>query len=121
MKAFRAGMPLQRHRKALKRYDNCFMSSDAINWFHLHLRNSPDFAVAITRFLISFFISSVVSSSCGSLSLEHRLSCCSRNFMMPKSLKKLTKTGLDFSAVADFTGQYSIYLSVYHVIKIKNS
>lgn len=119
VKAFRTGMPLQRHRKALRRYDNCFMSSDAINWFHLHLRSSPDFEVAITRFLFSI-ISSVTLCSCGGLSLEHRLNYCSRNFMMPRSLKKLTKTGLDFSVATDFTGKWFICLSFHNVIKIKN-
>ena len=42
-------MPVSRHWRGLKQYDNCFAASDAIQWLHHHLVNNPNFGKTVTR------------------------------------------------------------------------
>jgi len=46
---FRSGMPVKRHRKGLKTYDNCFRSSDAVEWLHKNLQTNNNFGVQVRR------------------------------------------------------------------------
>ncbi|XP_038068639.1 DEP domain-containing protein 1A-like isoform X2 [Patiria miniata] len=48
---FRAGMPLKRHRKGLRgrHHDNCFTSTEAIDWLHDYLQNCDRFGPWVTR------------------------------------------------------------------------
>ncbi|XP_022089261.1 DEP domain-containing protein 1A-like [Acanthaster planci] len=48
---FRSGMPLKRHRRGLRgRYhDNCFTSTEAIDWLHEYLQNCDRFGPWVSR------------------------------------------------------------------------
>lgn len=46
---FRNGMPLGRHRRYMKTYDNCFSSSEAIDWLHDYLKSNRNFGADVTR------------------------------------------------------------------------
>ncbi|XP_071799875.1 DEP domain-containing protein 1A-like [Asterias amurensis] len=48
---FRSGMPLKRHRKGLRSrpYDNCFTSSEAVEWLHEYLQNCDRFGPWVTK------------------------------------------------------------------------
>ncbi|GCC32849.1 hypothetical protein chiPu_0011313 [Chiloscyllium punctatum] len=48
-KLFRAGMPLKKHRMHLKKYTNCFMASEAVDWLHELLRSNSNFGPEVTR------------------------------------------------------------------------
>ncbi|XP_048395541.1 DEP domain-containing protein 1B-like isoform X1 [Stegostoma tigrinum] len=48
-KLFRAGMPLKKHRMHLKKYNNCFMASEAVDWLHELLRSNSNFGPEVTR------------------------------------------------------------------------
>ncbi|KAK3579133.1 hypothetical protein CHS0354_022153 [Potamilus streckersoni] len=50
IRTFRAEIPLARHRRYMKTYDNCFVASEAIDWLHQYLRQNPNFGSAVTRF-----------------------------------------------------------------------
>ncbi|XP_071120742.1 DEP domain-containing protein 1A-like isoform X2 [Mytilus edulis] len=46
---FRNGMPLGRHRRYMKTYDNCFSSSEAVDWLHDYLKSNKNFGADVTR------------------------------------------------------------------------
>ncbi|XP_041064268.1 DEP domain-containing protein 1A-like isoform X1 [Carcharodon carcharias] len=48
-KLFRAGMPLRKHRLHLKKYNNCFTASEAVDWLHKLLRNNSNFGPEVSR------------------------------------------------------------------------
>jgi hypothetical protein len=45
----RNGMPLGRHRRYMKTYDNCFSSSEGIDWLHDYLKSNRNFGADVTR------------------------------------------------------------------------
>lgn len=47
--AFRTGMPLKRHRRRMRNYDNCFTGSDCASWLNCYLKNNPNFGPDVTR------------------------------------------------------------------------
>ncbi|XP_072919241.1 DEP domain-containing protein 1B-like isoform X2 [Hemitrygon akajei] len=49
IKLFRAGMPLKKHSVRLKKYNNCFTASEAVDWLHELLRNNSNFGPDVTR------------------------------------------------------------------------
>ncbi|XP_076034655.1 uncharacterized protein LOC143021201 isoform X2 [Oratosquilla oratoria] len=49
VRSFYNGMPLSRHWRGLRQYDNCFTAADAIDWLHQHLRNDPNFGTSVSR------------------------------------------------------------------------
>ncbi|XP_078417385.1 DEP domain-containing protein 1B-like isoform X2 [Cetorhinus maximus] len=48
-KLFRAGMPLRKHRLHLKKYNNCFTASEAVDWLHKLLRTNSNFGPEVSR------------------------------------------------------------------------
>ncbi|VDI58246.1 Hypothetical predicted protein [Mytilus galloprovincialis] len=42
-------MPLGRHRRYMKTYDNCFSSSEAVDWLHDYLKSNKNFGADVTR------------------------------------------------------------------------
>lgn len=46
---FRNGMPVARHSRFMKTYDNCFSSSQAIDWLHNYLKSDKNFGTDVTR------------------------------------------------------------------------
>ena len=46
---FRSLMPLKRHRWRMRQYDNCFTTTEAVDWLHEYLQNSSDFGPWVTR------------------------------------------------------------------------
>ncbi|XP_014663453.1 PREDICTED: uncharacterized protein LOC106806114 [Priapulus caudatus] len=49
VRSFRASMPLKKHRRSMRYYDNCFTPSDAVEWLHGHLQENPIFGRDVTR------------------------------------------------------------------------
>ncbi|XP_069794533.1 DEP domain-containing protein 1A-like isoform X2 [Narcine bancroftii] len=49
IKLFRAGMPLKKHCVHLKKYNNCFTASEAVDWLHELLRSNANFGPDVTR------------------------------------------------------------------------
>ncbi|XP_051868791.1 DEP domain-containing protein 1B-like isoform X1 [Pristis pectinata] len=49
IKLFRAGMPLKKHTVRLRKYNNCFTASEAVDWLHELLRNNSNFGPDVTR------------------------------------------------------------------------
>ncbi|XP_042905382.1 DEP domain-containing protein 1A isoform X1 [Parasteatoda tepidariorum] len=47
--AFKAGMPLKRHRRRMQSYVDCFTASEAVTWLHCFLLNNPNFGPNVTR------------------------------------------------------------------------
>ncbi|KAL5015876.1 hypothetical protein ScPMuIL_005465 [Solemya velum] len=47
--AFRAGVPRGRHRRYMRTYEDCFSASNATDWLHDYLKNSPNFGKSVTR------------------------------------------------------------------------
>ncbi|ESN98705.1 hypothetical protein HELRODRAFT_188886 [Helobdella robusta] len=39
LRSFKDGMPVGRHRKGFKSYQNCFIGSDAVSWMHDNMQN----------------------------------------------------------------------------------
>jgi len=46
---FRSGMPIKKHKKNLRTYDNCFSSTEAIDWLQKDLQNNPNFGTDVTK------------------------------------------------------------------------
>ena len=49
IRQFRGGMPVKKHRYKMKTYENCFSSSDAVEWLHNHLQTNDNFGPEVTR------------------------------------------------------------------------
>ncbi|XP_060555654.1 DEP domain-containing protein 1B-like isoform X2 [Ruditapes philippinarum] len=46
---FRSDIPLGRHRRYMKTYDDCFVASDAVDWLHQYLKKNPNFGTDVSR------------------------------------------------------------------------
>ncbi|KAJ9582988.1 hypothetical protein L9F63_022673 [Diploptera punctata] len=46
---FRSGIPLKKHRRHIKIYENCFTGQEAANWFQTVLKNNPSVGSSITK------------------------------------------------------------------------
>ncbi|XP_053393922.1 DEP domain-containing protein 1B-like isoform X2 [Mercenaria mercenaria] len=46
---FRSDIPLGRHRRYMKTYDDCFVASDAVEWLHQYLKKNPNFGTDVSR------------------------------------------------------------------------
>lgn len=46
---FRTGIPLKRHRRHIKTYENCFTGSEAVTWLLRTLKRNPNFDPGITK------------------------------------------------------------------------
>uniref|UniRef100_T1IT99 DEP domain-containing protein n=1 Tax=Strigamia maritima TaxID=126957 RepID=T1IT99_STRMM len=46
---FRSQMPRKRHRKHVRHFDDCFTSSEAVDWLHCYMQNNPNFNPDVTR------------------------------------------------------------------------
>ena len=49
IRTFRSDIPLARHRRYMKTYDECFVASDAVEWLHQYLKNNPNFGTNVSR------------------------------------------------------------------------
>jgi hypothetical protein len=49
VETFQNGIPLKRHRRHIKVYDNCFTGQEAINWFQSILQNNLHLGNIVTR------------------------------------------------------------------------
>ncbi|XP_021939374.1 DEP domain-containing protein 1A-like isoform X1 [Zootermopsis nevadensis] len=49
VETFRNGIPLKRHRRHIKVYDNCFTGQEAVNWFQSVLQNNLHLGSIVTR------------------------------------------------------------------------
>jgi len=49
IRTMRAEMPTKKHKKNLKTYENCFSSSEAIDWLHKNLQKNSNFGTDVTR------------------------------------------------------------------------
>jgi hypothetical protein len=49
VETFRNGIPLKRHRRHIKVYDNCFTGQEAVNWFQSVLQNNLHLGNIVTR------------------------------------------------------------------------
>jgi hypothetical protein len=49
VETFRNGIPLKRHRRHIKVYDNCFTGQEAVNWFQSVLQNCFHRGNSVTR------------------------------------------------------------------------
>ncbi|PAA51995.1 hypothetical protein BOX15_Mlig033417g3 [Macrostomum lignano] len=49
IRTFRTSMPVGRHRKGVRVFDNCFQGSDAVDWLQLHLSKNPSFGSNVGR------------------------------------------------------------------------
>ncbi|XP_067122366.1 DEP domain-containing protein 1A-like isoform X1 [Centruroides vittatus] len=47
--AFRSGMPLRKHRRHMRSFENCFSASEAVDWLHNFLRRNHSFGPDVTR------------------------------------------------------------------------
>lgn len=45
----RSSMPVGRHRKNMRMYDDSFVASEAVDWLHQHLKMNPNFEPDVTR------------------------------------------------------------------------
>ena len=43
------GLPLKRHRRQLRTYENCFTAVEAVEWLHKHLKKNPNFDAEVTK------------------------------------------------------------------------
>jgi len=49
IRTMRAEMPTRKHKKNLKTFENCFSSSEAIEWLHKNLQKNSNFGSDVTR------------------------------------------------------------------------
>ena len=49
IRTMRADMPTKKHKKNLRSYDNCFSSSEGIEWLHKNLKKNSNFGSDVTR------------------------------------------------------------------------
>ena len=49
IRSLRADMPTKKHMKNLKSYDNCFSSSEVIEWLHKNLQRNSNFGSDVTK------------------------------------------------------------------------
>jgi uncharacterized Ntn-hydrolase superfamily protein len=49
VETFQNGIPLRRHRRHIKVYDNCFTGQEAVNWFQSVLQNHIYLGNIVTR------------------------------------------------------------------------
>ena len=42
-------MPLKRHKKNMRTYENCFSSTEAIDFLHRNLQKNPNFGSDVTK------------------------------------------------------------------------
>lgn len=49
-------MPIGRHRRQLRFYDDCFVASEAVDWLYEVLQNHHDAGSELTRLVVSIYI-----------------------------------------------------------------
>ena len=49
LRAFRHDMPVRRHRRHMRSYDDCFSAAEAVSWLLEHLRNNPNYGPSVSR------------------------------------------------------------------------
>ncbi|CAH1773460.1 unnamed protein product [Owenia fusiformis] len=49
IRTFRTQMPIGRHRRHMRTFDNCFVASDGVDWLHGCLVRNPNFGPEVTR------------------------------------------------------------------------
>lgn len=49
VRTLRSSMPVGRHRKNMRMYEDSFVASEAVDWLHQHLRMNPNFEPDVTR------------------------------------------------------------------------
>ena len=49
IRSLRADMPTRKHMKNLKTYDNCFSSSEVVDWLHKNLQKNSNFGSDVTK------------------------------------------------------------------------
>ncbi|GLH12903.1 Uncharacterized protein GBIM_17561 [Gryllus bimaculatus] len=74
---FKHGMPLRRHRRHMKVYENCFSGAEAIQWLQLALKDNPNIKPGISKtqvrqLLNKFMKAGVFSSVCSSDAQEFK-------------------------------------------------
>ncbi len=42
-------MPLKKHKKNMRTYENCFSSTDAVDWLQKSLQKNPNFGAEVTK------------------------------------------------------------------------
>lgn len=50
MRVFRTGMPIGRHWRQLRSYDDCFVASEAVEWLLDYLHQHHEYGSEITRY-----------------------------------------------------------------------
>lgn len=59
---FRSGIPLKRHRWRMRYFDNCFTSTEAVDWLHDYLCHSENFGPWVTRSQVVLLLQKFVQS-----------------------------------------------------------
>ena len=54
MESLRNGLPVGRHWRQLKKFDNSFVASDAVTWIHHLLLRNPSYGLSVTRSVYIF-------------------------------------------------------------------
>ena len=49
VRAFHNGMPVAKHWRGLRQYENCFTSAEAVDWLNGHLKSDPNFGPSVTK------------------------------------------------------------------------
>jgi predicted transcriptional regulator YheO len=49
IRTFRAEMPLKKHKKNMRTYENCFSSTEAVEFLHRNLQKNPNFGSDVTK------------------------------------------------------------------------
>lgn len=49
IRTFRAEMPLKKHKKNMRTYENCFSSTEAVDFLHRNLQKNPNFGPDVTK------------------------------------------------------------------------
>ena len=49
IRTFRAEMPLKKHKKNMRTYENCFSSTEAVDFLHKHLQKNPNFGTEVSK------------------------------------------------------------------------
>jgi hypothetical protein len=53
VRVFRTGMPISRHWRQLRSFDDCFTASEAVDWLLDFLHQHHEYGTEITRYSIS--------------------------------------------------------------------
>ena len=49
VRSLHSGIPLKRHRRHMRTYDDCFTANEAIDWLHKHLKRNPNFDADVSK------------------------------------------------------------------------